>query len=76
MTEYKLFKELCKRFPNSSITLRKSYSKYGKSKIKEFQLYIYNANLWRFDWSPNFKTIKELVEHLNEVFEKNNIEKL
>ena len=76
MTEYKLFKELCKRFPNNSVTLQKSYSNYGDGRTKEFQIYIYNANLWRFDWSSSFETIKELVEHLNEVFEKNNIEKL
>lgn len=76
MTEFKLFKEVCKRFPNNSITLQKSYSNYGGGKTKQFQVYVYNANLWKYDWSPTFETIEELVEHLNEVFEKNNIEKL
>lgn len=76
MTEYKLFKELCKRFPNNTIELQKSYGKYKKGKTKQLQIYIDKANLWKYDWSPSFKTIKELVEHLNEVFEKNNIEKL
>lgn len=76
MTEYKLFKELCKRFPNSVIELQKSYNKNKRGKTKQFQLYIDKANLWRYDWSPDFETIEELVEHLNEVFEKNNIEKL
>lgn len=76
MTEYKLFKEVCKRFPNNNITLKKSYNNYVNSITKEFKLYIDKANLWDYDWSPSFKTIKELVEHLNGVFEKNNIEKL
>lgn len=76
MTEYKLFKEVCKRFPNNVITLQKSYGKYTKGKTKEYQLYIDKANLWKYDWSLPFKTIEGLVEHLNEVFEKNNIEKL
>lgn len=76
MTEFKLFKELCKRFSYNTILLRKSYSRYEKSKTKEFRVYITKANLWTYDWSPTFETIEKLVEHLNEVFEKNNIEKL
>ena len=76
MTEYKLFKEVCKRFPKSTITLEKSYNNYKKGKPKTLQIYIDKVYLWTNNWSPSFKTIEELVEHLNEVFEKNNIEKL
>lgn len=77
MTEYKLFEQLCERFPNSSMLLRKSYHNFGDNKItKEYQMYIADASFWTHSWSPEFKTIEGLAKHLNEIFEKHDIKKL
>ena len=77
MIEYKLFEQVCERFPNSSIALQKSYNNFRDNKItKKYQTYINDASFWTHSLSPEFETIEGLAKHLNEIFEKHDIKKL
>lgn len=77
MIEYKLFEQVCERFPNSNIALQKAYNNFMDNEItKKYQIYINDASFWTYSLSPEFETIERLAEHLNEIFEKHDIKKL
>lgn len=77
MIEYKLFEQVCERFPNSHVALQKSYNTFIAPKItKKYQMYINDASFWKHSLSPEFETIEGLAKHLNEIFEKYAIKKL
>lgn len=59
----KIFKQLCKLFPNTTITVVNSLSNYNKP---PYRAYISDKGIWDFSWSPEFKTLKELDGHLDE----------
>ena len=59
----KIFKQLCKLFPETTITIEHCIRSYGD----RYKVYIdKNYKIWNYNWSPEFKTLKELDEHLNE----------
>lgn len=77
MIEYKLFEQVCERFPNSCIALEKSYNNFRDNEItKKYQIYINDASFWTHGLSPEFETIGRLAKYLNEIFEKYAIKKL
>lgn len=63
----KIFKQLCKLFPNDTIDVTQSLNNYN---IKPYKVYINGAGIWEFNWSPEFNTLKELDIHLDSKIEK------
>lgn len=58
----KIFKQLVKLFPNITITVSYEIHSY---KDEKYRVYIDNR-IWIYNWSPEFKTLKELDQHLSE----------
>lgn len=62
----KIFKQLCKLFPNTYVTLENILRQHstGIPSATIYKVYISNTSIWSNNWSPEFNTLKELDKHL------------
>ena len=69
----KIFNQLVKLFFNTPVTIECNIATFHKNKAI-YKVYIDKDGIYRFNWSPDFNTLKELDKDLSEKIENYKID--